>query len=89
MADSDEFDGSLEAVYSEIKYLRGDVQYLRGDFQGLEGRVRMVTDDHEARLRVVETKAIQAEERQRTSTGILGVISLLGSALAAYLGVQR
>jgi hypothetical protein len=82
MADSDGFDGSLKAVYTEIRYLREDIQ-------SLEGVVRMSTDDHEARLRIVETKAIQAEERQRVSTGILGVVSLLGSALAAYLGVQR
>jgi hypothetical protein len=81
MADS-EFDGSLKAVYTEIKYLREDVQ-------GLEGVVRMSIDDHEARLRVVETKAIQSEERQRTSTGILATLSLIGSMLAAYLGVQR
>jgi hypothetical protein len=81
MADS-EFDGSLKAVYTEIKYLREDVQ-------GLEGIVRMSIDDHEARLRVVEAKAIQSEERQRTSTGILATLSLIGSMLAAYLGVQR
>lgn len=81
MADS-EFDGSLKAIYTEIKYLRKDVQ-------GLEGRVLMLGEDHEARLRVVETKATRTEERQRISTGILGTISILGSALAAYLGVQR
>lgn len=81
MADS-EFDGSLKAVYTEIKYLRQDVQ-------GLEGRVRMITDDHEARLRVVESHAARSEERQRVSTGILATLSLLGSALAAYLGVQK
>jgi hypothetical protein len=81
MADS-EFDGSLKAVYTEIKYLREDVQ-------GLEGVVRMSIDDHEARLRIVETKAIQSEERQRTSTGLLATLSLIGSVLAAYFGVQR
>jgi hypothetical protein len=82
MADSDTFDGSLKAIYTEIKYLREDIQ-------GLEGRVLMASEDHEARLRIVESHTTRTEERQRITTGILATLSLLGSALAAYLGVQR
>lgn len=46
-------------------------------------------DDHEHRIRAVEMQTASIAERQRTTTGILAALQLIGSTVAAWLGVRN
>jgi len=45
-------------------------------------------DDYEARIRILENRSIKHEQRLNVQTGILGTLTVIGSSLAAYLGVK-
>ena len=44
--------------------------------------------DHEGRLRTLEANSIKYEQRLNLQTGILGTLTVLGSSIAAWLGVR-
>jgi len=44
--------------------------------------------DHEERLRILERNSAKMEQRLNVQTGILGTLTVLGSSIAAYLGVK-
>lgn len=45
--------------------------------------------DYEARLRRLEANSIKQEQRLSIQTGILGTLTVIGSALSAWLGVRN
>jgi len=79
---SDDLNGHLAAISIEIRYLREDIQ-------AMDGRIRMLADDHEARLRVVEQHCNKAEERGRVTSLALAGFTVVASAIAGWLGVQK
>jgi hypothetical protein len=87
-------DGQLGRILERVDGLREDVTEIKNemarkdDVNGLEGQLRMLREDHEARLRQVETKTTCLEERQSTLTRVLAGLSILASGIAAFLGVR-
>ena len=51
-------------------------------------RADSLHEDYEARLRRLESSSIKYEEQLKLQTGVLGTLTVLGSTIAAYLGVR-
>ena len=45
-------------------------------------------EDHEKRLRILERNSAKMEQRLNVQTGILGTLTVVGSSIAAWLGVR-
>lgn len=46
-------------------------------------------EDHELRLRILERNSIRYDQRLNIQTGILGTLTVIGSSIAAYLGIKN
>jgi hypothetical protein len=74
----------LDALYAEV----------RGSFVKLERRIDFLEEKVDVRISAVEdqghangTNIARLDERQKATTGILGAMTAIGSAVAAALGV--
>ena len=51
-------------------------------------RAEKYHEDHETRLRILETSKVRLEQQLKIQTGALGTLMVLGSSIATWLGVK-
>ena len=64
----------------------GDMAMVLYRLREIEKKVDRVIDDHERRLRIAEDSVARLQERLTITAYALGGLSLLASAIAAWLG---
>ena len=64
----------------------GDMAMVLYRLREIEKKVDRVIDDHERRLRLAEEAVARLQERLQVTAIALGGLSLLASAIAAWLG---
>lgn len=72
-------DTNIAVLYEKLDRLLLDVAGLRADFA-------KVTDDHEARMRLLEAGQIRLEEQQSTDNKINRALSVVAATGAAIVG---
>ena len=81
MPDTPEGKVTLAVLSTQLKSIE---QLLKTHIE----RAEKYHEDHEARLRILETSKIRLEQQLKIQTGALGTLMVLGSSIATWLGVK-
>lgn len=70
---------TLATMAAQLSALSDDVKALRAE-------ITRILDDHETRIRCVESATNEMKTTQKTATGVLAGLQVVIGAIAAWLG---
>ena len=80
---------TMAVLATKLETYRDEVRSYRDESMRIYEELKRKHEDHDDRIRDLEVETAQMRERQRTSTGLLAALQLIGSAVATWLGVRN